>query len=74
MLRADKMIERAHAARSAIDYDPFARGYVTSLARPSGNVTGVFFQQIDLAAKRIQLVKDAFPFTRRRAYSFSSFL
>jgi putative tryptophan/tyrosine transport system substrate-binding protein len=45
----------------AIDYDPFARGYVTSLARPSGNVTGVFFQQIELAAKRIQLIKDAFP-------------
>jgi putative tryptophan/tyrosine transport system substrate-binding protein len=45
----------------AIDYDPFARGYVTSLARPAGNVTGVFFQQIELAAKRMQLVKDAFP-------------
>ena len=45
----------------AIDYDPFARGYVTSLARPSGNVTGIFFQQIELAAKRIQLIKDAFP-------------
>src|SRR6266511_1532015 len=45
----------------AIDYDPLARGYVTSLARPSGNVTGVVFQQIELAAKRIQLVKDAFP-------------
>ena len=37
----------------AIDYDPLARGYVTSLARPSGNVTGVAFQQIELAAKRI---------------------
>jgi len=34
---------------------------VTSLARPSGNVTGVFFQQIELAAKRIQVVRDAFP-------------
>src|SRR5258706_12555245 len=44
----------------AIDYDPLARGYVTSLARPSGNVTGVVFQQIELAAKRIQLVKDSF--------------
>src|SRR5262249_1919738 len=32
----------------AIDYDPLARGYVTSLARPSGNVTGVVFQQIEL--------------------------
>lgn len=45
----------------AIDYDPFARGYVTGLAKPSGNITGVFFQQIELAAKRIQIVKDAFP-------------
>jgi putative ABC transport system substrate-binding protein len=45
----------------AIDFDPFARGYVTSLARPSSNITGVFFQQIELAAKRIQLVKEAFP-------------
>ena len=35
----------------AIDYDPLARGYVTSLARPSGNITGLFFQQIELAAK-----------------------
>jgi len=47
----------------AIDYDPFARGYVTSLARPSGNVTGVFFQQTELSAKRIQLIRDAFPNT-----------
>jgi putative tryptophan/tyrosine transport system substrate-binding protein len=45
----------------AIDYDPFANGYVTSLARPSGNVTGVFFQQTELSAKRIQLLRDAFP-------------
>jgi putative ABC transport system substrate-binding protein len=45
----------------AIDYDPLALGYVTSLARPSGNVTGVVFQQIELAAKRIQLIRDAFP-------------
>ena len=45
----------------AIDYDPLARGYVTSLARPSGNVTGVVFQQVELAAKRIQLIKDGFP-------------
>lgn len=45
----------------AIDYDPFRKGYVTDLARPTGNVTGLFFEQIDLAAKRIQLLKDAFP-------------
>ena len=45
----------------AIDYDPLARGYVTSLARPSGNITGVVFQQIELVAKRNQLIKDGFP-------------
>jgi putative tryptophan/tyrosine transport system substrate-binding protein len=46
---------------AAIDYDPIALGYVTSLARPTGNVTGIFLEQIELAAKRLQLVKDAFP-------------
>jgi putative ABC transport system substrate-binding protein len=45
----------------AIDYDPVALGYVTSLARPTSNVTGLFLEQIELAAKRLQLVKDAFP-------------
>jgi putative ABC transport system substrate-binding protein len=43
---------------TAIDYDPVALGYVKSLARPGGNVTGLFAQQIDLTAKRIQLLKD----------------
>ena len=45
----------------AIDFDPFVRGYVKSLARPSGNITGLFFQQLDLAVKRAQLLRDAFP-------------
>ena len=48
-------------AMAAIDYDPFALGYVTSLARPTGNVTGVFLEQIELAVKRLQLVKEAIP-------------
>ena len=46
---------------TAVDYDPFERGYVTSLSRPGGNVTCVFFQQIELTVKRLQLFKDAFP-------------
>src|SRR6516165_9502121 len=45
----------------AIDYDPIALGYVTSLARPTGNVTGIFLQQIELTTKRLQVVKDVFP-------------
>jgi putative ABC transport system substrate-binding protein len=46
---------------AAIDFDPFALGYVTSMARPTGNITGIVLEQIELAAKRLQLVKDAFP-------------
>jgi len=45
----------------ALDYDPIALGYVASLARPGGNVTGLVSQQIELAGKRLQLLKDAFP-------------
>jgi putative ABC transport system substrate-binding protein len=45
----------------AVDYDPLARGYVTSLARPAGNVTGLFLQQIELTAKHLQLLKIAVP-------------
>jgi ABC-type uncharacterized transport system, periplasmic component len=49
---------------AAIDYDPLTLGYVTSLSHPGGNVTGIYFEQIELAAKRIDLLKDAFPVTR----------
>ena len=45
----------------AIDYDPVAQGYGTSLARPSGNVTGVFLQKIELTAKRMELLRETVP-------------
>jgi putative ABC transport system substrate-binding protein len=45
----------------AIDYYPLALGYVASLARPTGNVTGLFLQQTEQAAKRVQLTKEALP-------------
>ena len=45
----------------AIDYDPLALGYVASLNRPGGNLTGLFYQQIDLTLKRMQLIKEAVP-------------
>ena len=43
----------------ANDYDPIARGYVASLARPGGNVTGVFLQQIELIPKRLEFLAEA---------------
>jgi len=32
----------------AIDYDPIGRGHVAGLARPGGNVTGLFFRNLEL--------------------------
>jgi hypothetical protein len=45
----------------ATDYDPLALGYVASLARPGGNVTGVFMQQIELTPKRLELLTQTVP-------------
>src|SRR5260370_11722894 len=45
----------------AVDYDPVALGYVRSLARPGGDVTGLYLQQIDLAKKRVELLTQALP-------------
>jgi putative tryptophan/tyrosine transport system substrate-binding protein len=45
----------------AVDYDPLAHGYVESLARPGGNVTGLYLQQLDLARKRVELLTQALP-------------
>ena len=45
----------------ANDYDPLTLGYIASLARPGGNVTGVFVQQIELIPKRLQLLTQMVP-------------
>jgi putative ABC transport system substrate-binding protein len=45
----------------AVDYDPLAKGYVDSLARPRGNVTGVFHRQIELTSKRLDLLRQTVP-------------
>jgi putative tryptophan/tyrosine transport system substrate-binding protein len=45
----------------AINFDPIARGYVASLARPGGNITGLFYQQAELAAKKVELLTQAVP-------------
>jgi putative tryptophan/tyrosine transport system substrate-binding protein len=45
----------------AIDFDPVTSGYVASLSRPGGNVTGIFVRQLELAAKRAEIAREAFP-------------
>jgi putative tryptophan/tyrosine transport system substrate-binding protein len=51
----------------AANYDPIAQGYVQSLARPGGNVTGVFTRQPELAAKQVEILKETFPERTRLA-------
>src|SRR6266487_4213944 len=45
----------------AVDFDPLAKGYVANLSRPGGNVTGIFVRQLELAAKRVEIAREAFP-------------
>jgi putative ABC transport system substrate-binding protein len=66
----------AEAARSAkvaapgiatvfvISSDPVLEGLVTSLSRPQGSLTGLVTRGEDLTAKRLQLLKEAFPAIR----------
>ena len=51
----------------AINYDPIALGYVDSIARPGANVTGLFFQHLELLAKRFGLFKEMLPSVGRVA-------
>ncbi len=52
--------------------NPVAAGLVASLARPGGNITGSTGFQTELAAKRIELLKDAAPRVKRVAVLFSA--
>jgi len=51
----------------AVAVDPLGSGLVESLARPGGNVTGLSIQSADLAAKRLQLLRELLPGLRRLA-------
>jgi putative tryptophan/tyrosine transport system substrate-binding protein len=52
--------------------DPVRLGFVTSLARPSGNITGLTMQTPELAGKRLQLLKAAVPHLMRVAVLWDS--
>jgi putative ABC transport system substrate-binding protein len=43
------------------DSDPVGSGFVTSLARPGGNITGLSSLAQELSAKRLELLKDIVP-------------
>ena len=51
--------------------DPIGSGFVTSLARPGGNVTGVSNQAADLASKRLALLHEMVPGAKRIAVLYN---
>jgi putative tryptophan/tyrosine transport system substrate-binding protein len=65
---AEIALQAAAAVRPAVpivviayNYDPIAGSYVSSLAHPGGNVTGVMFRQPELSVKQMELLAEAFP-------------
>jgi putative ABC transport system substrate-binding protein len=52
----------------AMSADPVQLGLATSLAKPGGNATGVTFLSDELAAKRLEVLKEAAPRVSRVAF------
>ena len=45
----------------ALNYDPIALGYVRSLVRPGGNITGLVSRAVEYAPKQLELLREALP-------------
>jgi len=52
--------------------DPVASGFVASLARPGGNITGLTNMSSDLSGKQLELLKESVPDATRVSLLFNS--
>ena len=66
-VRAAKQATSTIPVVMAIVGDPIAAGLVESLSRPGGNLTGLTFFFAEIAAKRVELIKEAIPTLTRVA-------
>lgn len=76
---AEPIVKAARQATSTIpivmvgrDYDPIAAGFIESLSRPGGNVTGVHLLTGETAGKRLELLKELLPRLSRVAVLYDS--
>ena len=51
----------------AANYDPVGEGFIASLARPGGNITGLSWLGAELPGKRLELLKETLPQSTRIA-------
>jgi len=68
LMRATKTIPIVMGAVA----DPLASGFVNSLARPGGNVTGLSMRSPEMNGKRLELIKELLPKARRIAMFWNS--
>ena len=59
--RAAKEVTSTIPIVMAQDPDPVGNGFVASLARPGGNITGLSSLAADLAGKRLELLQESLP-------------
>ena len=48
-----------------LEIDPVEAGLVASIARPGGNITGMFLDLSELSGKHLQILKEIIPGTSR---------
>ena len=60
-IRAAKQATKTIPVIMVTTQDPVAAGFINSLARPGGNITGITTLQRELSGKRLELLKDVMP-------------
>jgi putative ABC transport system substrate-binding protein len=55
-----------------VSADPVGLGFITSLAKPGGNITGLSTNSTELSGKRLQLVREVFPHVSKLAILFNA--
>lgn len=59
--RAAKEATKTIPIIMAQDIDPLGSGFITNLARPGGNITGLTSLSVEISGKRLELLKEIIP-------------